>query len=127
MYGVKCRDCGASIPAVHTEYRYAVGAWNRRSGLAKLGGESTCGLKSARKLAAARRNLKKAREVRQLNRMRQEIEAAYAVIKPYRQQESARMEAAIAKSRAEIAALEPVIRFYPDLSEMLDELKLRRA
>ncbi len=124
-YGVRCRSCGASIPAIHTEYQDAVRAWNRRSGLAMLGGRATRGIRSRRKLAAARRNLKKARQTRQLNRLRQAEEVIYARLRPYRQQETAIIEAAVAGSRAELAILEPRIRQYPDLSELLDWLKRR--
>jgi hypothetical protein len=127
LYGFRCRDCGASIPPRHPNIKEATCAWNRRSGLAALGGKATRGIRSRRKVAAAKRNLRKAREVHQLNRMRQEVEAAFAAIKPYRQQETARIEAAVAKSRAELAILEPRIRQYPDLSEMLDDLKLLQA
>jgi hypothetical protein len=85
------------------------------------------GLRSKRKLAAARRNLKKARQARQLNWLRHGVEVAYATIKPYRQQELAESKAAFAASMAELAVLEPLIRQNPYLSDMLGDLKRRQA
>src|SRR5208283_956460 len=73
-YGVQCRGCGASVPARHASQQDAISVWNRRSGLATLGGKATKGLRSRRKLAAAKRNLRKARQTRQLNRLRHGVE-----------------------------------------------------
>jgi restriction alleviation protein Lar len=125
LYGIRCRNCGASVPTIRATAKEAISVWNRRAGLASVGGKATAGIRSRRKLAAARRNLKKAREVRQLNRIRLSLETAYAHIRPYREQEFAESQAALAKSWAELAVLEPRIRRYPDLSELLDWLKSR--
>lgn len=127
LYGVRCRDCGASIPAIHRRSNDAIQVWNRRSGLAAVGGRATKGLCSPRKLAAARRNLEKAREVRQLNRLRQSAEATYAALKPLREQERRLIEARLAESRAELATLEPLIKQDPELSAMLEWLKSCQA
>lgn len=108
-HGVQCRNCGASIPATHPKCQDAISAWNRRSGLAMLGGRATRGIRSRRKLEAARDNLQKARQARKLNRLRHGVEVAYAAIKPYRQQQLAESEAAVAESRDELAILGPKI------------------
>ena len=126
LFGVQCRNCGASIPARHAQYKDAVRAWNPRSGLAAMGGRATRGIRSRRKLAAARRNLKKARQVRQINRLRQGIEAAYTALKPYRQREFAMAEAALAQERAELKILEPKIMSDPLLRQIYTELILQQ-
>ncbi len=126
LFGVQCRCCRASIPATHTEYQDAVRAWNRRSGLAMLGGKATRGLRSRRKLAAARRNLKKARQTRQQNRTWRAVDAAYATLKPFREQELALAEASVARDRAELKALEPKIMSHPLLRKFYEELILKR-
>jgi hypothetical protein len=100
LYGVKCRNCGASIPTTHATAKEAISVWNRRAGLAAVGGKATKGLRSRRKIAAAKRNLKKARQVRQLNRLRVEGEAAYTKLQEYRTVERAELEAALAADQA---------------------------
>src|SRR5712664_2606994 len=110
LYGVRCRNCGASIPATHAESKNAIRLWNRRSGLATLGGKATRGKVSRRKLAAIRRNLKKARETRQLSRLRRMAETAYATLRFYRQQERELIEAEVAKSPAELNTMGPLLR-----------------
>ena len=94
--------------------------------MAALGGKATKGLRSRRKLVAARRNLKKARQARQLNRLRQEFEAAYVVLKPYREKQLAEMEAAIARDRAELKLLEPKIMQHPLLRRYYEEVILKQ-
>jgi hypothetical protein len=91
-----------------------------------MGGRATRGIRSRRKLAAARRNLKKARQVRQINRLRQGIEAAYTALKPYRQREFAMAEAALAQERAELKILEPKIMSDPLLRQIYTELILQQ-
>ena len=123
LYGVTCRNCGASIRAIHPKKEDAIRAWNRRSGLASIGGRATRGNRSRRKLAAARRNLKTAREVRKLNRMRATVEAAYASIKPYRDQELTEMEAASAENRAWLKEREHLILADPRMRSMYELLE----
>jgi hypothetical protein len=87
-YGVQCRTCGASIPAIRPKSQDAIRAWNRRLSLARLGGKATRGLRSGRKLAAALCNLKKGQsQVRQVNKLRQGAEAAFTELAPYRERE----------------------------------------
>lgn len=121
-YGVKCRNCGASIPTSRATAREAISAWNRRAGLATRGGKATKGIRSRRKLAAARRNLKKARQVRQLNRLRAEVEVAYAKLQPYRAAERAELEVSYAKDMAWFKEREPVIMADPVLRRMYESL-----
>jgi hypothetical protein len=124
LYGVHCRSCGASIPARHLDSQDAILAWNRRSGLASLGGKATKGLRSPRKLAAARRNLKIARKWKMI---RQKVETARAVIKPYRQKELAEMEAAVAKDQAWLREREPAILADPQFRQIYEVLQRRKV
>ena len=121
-YGVKCRNCGASIPTSRATAREAISAWNRRAGLATRGGKATKGIRSRRKLAAARRNLKKARQVRQLNRLRAEVEVAYAKLQPYRAAERAELEVSYAKDMAWFKEREQLIMAHPVLRDMYELL-----
>jgi hypothetical protein len=123
-YGIQCRNCGASVPARHASHQDAIRAWNRRSGLAMLGGRATKGLRSRRKLAAARRNLKTAR---QWKLIRQRVETAYTAIKPYREKQLAETEAAIAADRAWLKEREPLILANPVLRTMYESLTKRDA
>lgn len=127
-YGVRCTACQVIFLPVLESEAEAVALWNRRCGtVSAAGGRASAGKCSRRKLRAARRNLKKARQVLQLNRLRRSEEAAYAQLRPYLDQELALAEEQAAKSRAELLALEPAIRRDPQLSEMLDWLKSRWA
>jgi hypothetical protein len=126
-YGVQCRSCHATIPATHLTSKEAITTWNRRSGLAKIGGEATAGIRSEKKLRACRANLEKAREVRLLNRLRLKCEIARAILRPYREKELVEAEAALAKTQAEIVGLEPRIRKYEDASRLLDWIRARPA
>jgi hypothetical protein len=93
--------------------------------LARLGGKATRGKVSRRKLAAIRRNLKKARGTRQLNRLRQMTETAYRTLQSYREREWAMIEAA-AVNQAELMRLEPMVRKDPALSKLLDWMRSRQ-
>lgn len=124
LYGVACRNCGASIPRTHATASGAISVWNRRSGLATLGGKATAGLRSPQKLEAARRNLKKAREVRQLSRIRSKAEAAYNELQQYREVERADLEGLQAEDMAWFKEREHVIMADPVLRTLY--LSLRR-
>jgi Restriction alleviation protein Lar len=126
-YGIQCRTCGASIPAIHPTSQAAILVWNQRRGLASSGGKATRGKCSRRKLAAARNNLKKARQVRQVNRLRNGAEAAFKALQPHRQREREWIEAQLAESRAELVDLEPLIKKDPQLSELLGLLNSRQG
>ena len=121
-YGVKCRDCCASIPTIHASAKEAISAWNRRSGLATRGGKATKGIRSPRKVDAARRNLKKARHVRQLNRLRIAEEAAFTNLQHYRKMERDKLEAAMDRDRAWIEERKDVILADPVLRSMYELL-----
>ncbi len=123
LYGIKCRNCGASIPASYATTTEAISAWNRRAGLARLGGKSTAGIRSRRRVAAARRNLKKARHVRQFNRLRAEGEAAYTTLQEYRAVERAELEAAVADDQVFLKQRENVILADPVLRTLYQSLK----
>ena|SRR5208337_4746276 len=124
LLGVRCRNCGANIPATHPKCQDAIRAWNRRSGLATLGGRATRGIRSPRKLAAAQRNLKTARKWKLI---RQRVEAAYNALKPYRQKQLAEMEEALAADRAWLQEREPLILADPILRQLYDLLPNRRV
>jgi hypothetical protein len=124
LFGVHCRSCGANIPATHHKCQDAISAWNRRSGLAAMGGRATRGIRSRRKLVAARRNLKMAR---QWKLIRQRVEAAHTALKPLRAAELAEKEAALAADLAWLKEREPVILADPVLRQLYDLLPSRRA
>ena len=123
LYGVKCRNCGASIPTTHATAREAISAWNRRAGLAAVGGKATKGLRSRRKITVAKRNLKKARQVRRLNRLRAEAETAYTKLQEYRAVERAKLEAAVADDQVFLKQRENVILADPVLRTLYQSLK----
>jgi hypothetical protein len=122
LYGVRCRNCGASIPTTRTTAKEAISIWNRRAGLASRGGRATAGIRTRRKLVAARRNLKKARQVRQRDRLRTAAEAAYATLQQYRQMERAELEAAMGRDRAWIEERKDLILADPALRSMYELL-----
>src|ERR1051326_1964286 len=75
-YGVSCCGCPARFPETYQTPAEAVTAWSSRRGtVASLGGKATAGKCSRRKLRASKRNLRKAREKKQLKRIRAKIEA----------------------------------------------------
>ena len=127
LYGVKCRNCCASIPTTRASAKEAISVWNRRAGLARCGGKATKGIRSRRKVAAARRNLKKARHVRQLTRLQGKVEAAYAKLRPYRAAERAELEALCAEDRAWLKEREQMIMADPVLRDLYELLLTKRS
>jgi hypothetical protein len=87
---------------------------------------ATHGLQSRRKTAAARRNLRKARQQKRLKRLRANIQALMPWFKTALE-DLALVERKVAQSRAELLALAPAIRQDPELTEVLDWLKSRWA
>jgi hypothetical protein len=128
--GVRCARCGASIPAIHAARKEATAIWNRRYGsatsLSALGGAATRGLSTPRKRAASRRNLKRARQQKKLNRIKAGIEASYARLKEARTAEEAEAVAAATGSCARLAELEPLILADPVLRRAWELLRKRR-
>jgi Na+-translocating ferredoxin:NAD+ oxidoreductase RnfC subunit len=112
--GIRCINCGMSIPPNHANSIEAAATWNRRQGSAKalaaLGGAATRGLSTPRKRAASRRNLKKARARKKLKRIQAGIEIAYTRLKQARRAEQADVEAAAARSYARLMDLESLIQ-----------------
>lgn len=122
LYGVRCRNCGASIPTTRTTAKEAISIWNRRSGLASRGGKATAGIRTPGKLSAARRNLEKARQVRQLNRLRASEETAYTTLQQFRQMERAELEAAMERDRTWMEERKDAILAHPTLRSMYEVL-----
>jgi hypothetical protein len=93
----------------------AIVLWNRRSGgVSALGGKATKGITSRKKRRACRRNLRKAREARKLNRLRQEIRQAAEKQRPYYQElEDWAVEKAVL-SRERLADLAIKRHAHPD-------------
>src|SRR5512137_445137 len=86
--GIQCSACSACVPPVHRSEFEAMMRWNRRSGgVAAAGGRATRGLRSRRKLPAAKRNLKVARKAKQIKRIRAKTDEAVARLRPYREAE----------------------------------------
>jgi len=127
LYGVGCRDCGASIPAIHLNRQDAVRLWNRRKGLAALGGKATAGKCSRLKRISCRRNLKRGREAKQLKRLRTEFEAKMRLLRSARAVERAEMQAARAENWAWLKANEENIMADPTLRRMYELLPSRIA
>jgi len=96
--GVRCTNCGASIPQIHSSAAEATTAWNHRcnspASLAALGGAATRGLSTRRKRVSSRRNLRKARERKHLRGIKAGIEESYAALQVARKGEQAEIEAA---------------------------------
>ena len=108
-YGVQCA-CGASLQPSHRTLVEALIRWNKRSGgAAAAGGRATKGLCSRRKLAAAKRNLKKARYARLVIRLKVKTAAAIAQLRPYREAEQLRLEGSAGGCRSRLAALLPQV------------------
>lgn len=124
LFGVRCHRCGASVPASHPDREDAVRAWNRRSGLATLGGKATRGKSSWKKRRACRRNLGIARRRKKLKAVKTQIDTAASRLKVLREVELASLEEASARDRAELEALahHPVLRKDPVLTGMLARL-----
>lgn len=91
--------------------------------MATVGGKATAGIRSRRKLAAAMRNLKKARHVRKLNRLRAKAEVAYTTLQHYRNPERVELEAAIAEDRVFFKQREDLILGDPVLRSVYQLLR----
>jgi hypothetical protein len=123
-FGIRCRGCGVSYPAIYKTRDEVVALWNRRSGTASaFGGRATKGKCSRRKLRAARRNLRKAREQKQLKGIYARIEALMPQLQEARAVELAEAEKALAESRTKLKALEPAIMADPALAELYDLIR----
>ena len=102
-YGIQCR-CGVSFPPVYVSEVLTLIHWNRRSGgVAAAGGRSTKGISSARKRRASRRNLALARKAKRLYRLKEQIEASIALLRPIREKQITQAEAAAAENRARLS------------------------
>ena len=123
-FGVQCNGCPLTFPEVYSTPESAITAWSLRSGTtSSAGGRVKQGRCSWRKRRSCRKNLRLARKRKKLKWMRDRVDTIMTWLKPHREMEMAEMEAALAKSWAELTVLEPLIRRYPDLSEILDLLK----
>jgi hypothetical protein len=104
-HGVHCPPCRVGLFPVYETQAAAVALWNWRNGTASAsGGRATRGLRSRRKLAAAKRNLKLARKAKQIKRVRAKTDEAVARLRPYREAERLRLEALAARSRSRLDA-----------------------
>ena len=126
-YGVRCVSCHAGFQPVFKDREEAFLVWNWRGGTASAaGGRATKGLRSRRKVATARRNLRKARTAKKLKEIRAKIDIAYAQLKRLRAAQIAEAEAAAAEGRAWLKAREPEILADPVLSKIYSLLPSRR-
>lgn len=115
--GIQCSASSASVPPLHWNEFEALARWNRRSGgVAAAGGRATRGFRSRRKLAAAKRNLKLAREAKKLIRIKAKTDEAVARLRPYREAERLRLDALAARSRSRLET-------HPVLSELVKLVK----
>ena len=89
-----------------------------------MGGRATRGIRSPRKLAAARRNLKVARQWKQI---RQQLEIARTVIKPFEQKLLAKIAEDGANDRAWLKERESAILADPTLRGIYQMLQSRWA
>lgn len=125
--GVACSTCGAMVPVNHRARDMAAMAWNQRRGspvsLAALGGAATRGLSTPRKRSASRRNLRRARERKTINRIKAGIEASYTRLQEARQAEQTEIEAISARSRSRWLELQPLILADPVLQQVWAELR----
>jgi hypothetical protein len=103
-FGVCCLACGVGFLAIYPTREVAVDLWNRRiAGTA--GGRATAGRCSRRKLRAAKRNLRRARQQKKLRAIRAHIEALLPKLQAARDAEMAELKAAAARSRAKLESL----------------------
>ncbi|MGD0614170.1 MAG: Lar family restriction alleviation protein, partial [Verrucomicrobiota bacterium] len=123
-YGIHCPGCAAGfLPVLETE-REAVARWNRRAGtVSAAGGRATRGLTSRRKAAAARRNLRKAREQKQLNALKREITARLEALRSNRQEMEQWVTAQTAESRQRLKKLLDELRDHPACSDLVREIE----
>jgi hypothetical protein len=87
----------------------------------------TAGIRTPRKLAAAKHNLEKARQVRQLNRLRTAAQTAYTTLQKYRKMERAELEAAMEQDRAWIEERKDLILAHPALRSMYELLQRKNV
>jgi hypothetical protein len=105
-FGAHCRQCGVCVLPVYQDQDQAVALWNRRSGtISALGGKATGGKCSRRKLRAAKRNLKKGRQQKQLKRIRANIEIMAPQLRAARVAELSEAKERAAQSFARVQAL----------------------
>jgi len=128
LFGVRCRGCRAGFEPIHPSEASALIAWNQRRGsVSALGGRSTRGRTSAKKLRACRRNFKAARKAKALKMMRSNIEHSASLLRAARQVEMDEAQAAAAERRARLAALLPRLEADPGLCGMVELFKPRLA
>ena len=103
--GIQCSVCSACVPPLHRSEFEAMARWNRRSGgVAAAGGRATLGLRSRRKLAAAKRNLVLARRAKKIIRLKAKTDDAVARLRPYREAEGRELEELARRSRSRLEA-----------------------
>lgn len=128
LFWMSCSSCSMGLTVPAKTVQAALKTWTLRRGtVSALGGRATRGKCSKSKRRSCRRNLQKARLALAAKRERTKALAAWEKIKVFRRIEWETVHLDSAKSWAELEALEPQIRKYPDLAEMFDWLKERRA
>jgi len=127
-FGVACGQCGVGFPAIQPSRESAIALWGHRQGTASFhGGLSTRGISIRKKRRACRRNLRRARQVLALKRVRAKIEAVMPQLKAARAAQLAEVELAAAESRAKLVALEPQILADPVLARVYALLRPSNA
>jgi len=118
-YGIRCAVCHGGFQPVYETCDEAAIMWNRRSGgISAAGGRATRGLRSRRKAAASKRNLKKARAAKKLKKICTRIDVAFEKLKPLRESEIAQAEEAAVASRARLKVHEARILADPQLRKI---------
>lgn len=124
LFGVRCGGCQVFFPERFQTCQDAVAAWCLRRGTSSaLGGAATAGVRSRRKLRAAKKNLRKARDQKQLKRIRAAIEVMVPLLREARRREIAKLEGKIAQERAWLQQVEPLLIRDPRLNELRQLLK----
>lgn len=127
-FGVRCAGCGVLFPAIYRTCDEVIALWAKRAGIPSwFGGKATKGISTRRKRRACRRNLKKARQRKQLKRIRDNAEALMPQLQAMRHKELAEAELAVAQSRARLKAHEPQILADPLLRQVYALLKHPQA
>jgi len=127
-FGVRCIGCPACLPETLQSSSEAMAAWCcRRGTAAAAGGRGTRGVSTWKKRRSSRRNMRIARRKKKLKWMKAHVKVTLKWLKMFTSTELADMEALVAKDRAELALLEPIIRKYPQASELYDWILARRA
>jgi hypothetical protein len=119
---IECRGCGVSLaPVEPVDEAELVGRWNRRHGThSAAGGRATKGLSTKRKRRASRRNLRRARRVKQFLRILPLVEQAQRENEKVLSRLQPLLAAALKESYAAIRRLEPLCRQDPALSQLYD-------